>query len=173
MDKMFIDAIMQARVGMLKMATETKLTLITSVMCFLYAWQLTGCIHIIGHWLAASFFCIPAQITLPWQRFVPLWGWGWNLTQPHSVMICKYDKDALREASPTARTFIGFAGPYIQLIFIITMGTIILPCVSELCGGVVSFCLSMCVWQLLYFVWYAIHFHNDEDSDFHLFIAAV
>ena len=32
------------------------------------------------------------------------------------------------------------------------------------------FALIMCVWQLLYFVWYAIHFHEDDFSDFALFV---
>ena len=126
--------------------------------------------HILGHWVAAWLFNVPAQVVIPWQRFVPIWGWGWNLTQPHSLMMCKYDDTVLKKASPTARTLIGFAGSYTQLLFVITVGTIVFPNVAGLCGGATSFSLLMCIWQLIYFVWYAIHFHNDAHSDFILFV---
>jgi hypothetical protein len=179
---------------------------------FIYAWQLTGCVHIVGHWVAASILGIKSRVVVPWQRFVPLLGWGWNLyqvricvrdnhkehchaccarcrpiyvfggyrlmyvsvcmqkTQPHAVMMCHYDDAALKVAPPIVRVLIGFAGPYVQLVFVIIMGTLALPGVSALCGGTAMFALIMCVWQLLYFVWYAIHFHEDDFSDFALFI---
>ena len=138
----------------------------------MYAWQLAGCVHIAGHWLAASVLGVSAHIALPWQRFVPLWGWGWNLKQPHSAMLCNYDTVVLRQATPTTRTLIGFAGPYTQLLFVVVMGTCVFPDVAAQCGGAAVFALLMCIWQLVYFVWYAIHFHNDEHSDFCLFIAS-
>lgn len=148
---------------------EFDFSVVLCVVEFLYAWQMTGCVHIIGHYVTARSFRIPARVIIPWQRFVPVWGWYWNITQPHSAMMCQYDKYKLSTATPTKRTLIGFAGPYTQLLFIIAVGTLFLPCVSELCGGSVLFSLLMCIWQLLYFVWYAIHFHTDGDSDFRLF----
>ena len=141
------------------------------VVGFVYAWQLAGCVHIAGHWLAASLLGVPACVAIPWQRCVPLWGWGWNLTQPHSAMMCSYEDAMLRQASPTVRALIGFAGPYAQLIFVVVVGTCVFPGVASLCGGSATFALMMCIWQLAYFVWYAIHFHSDEHSDFRLFVA--
>ncbi len=46
----------------------------------------------------------------------------------------------------------------------------VLPEVAALAGGVAAFSCGMCTWQLLYFVWYAVHFHEDAHSDFALFI---
>ena len=137
---------------------------------FIYAWQLTGCVHVVGHALAANFLGIRSRVAIPWQRFVPLFGWSWNLYQPHAVMMCHYDDAALDVASPVVRVLIGFAGPYVQLIFVVGMGTLALPSVSALCGGAAPFAVVMFAWQLLYFVWYAMHFHQDPFSDFALFV---
>ena len=140
------------------------------VFFFIYSWQLAGCIHILGHFTVGFFLGIKSEIVIPWQRLIPLWGWNWNLTQPHTSMMCHYDIQAISTASPMKRVLIGFAGPYSQLLFIICMGTLAFPIISDLCGGFCIFSLLMCMWQFTYFVWYAIHFHEDEFSDFNLFI---
>ena len=124
-----------------------------------------------GHWVTARLFHIDARMIIPYQRFIPMYGWVWNLFQSHELMMCEYDHAALDKASPTVRVFTGFAGPYLQLIFIILIGTTVMPQIGALFGGWTVYALFMCVWQFLYFMWYAIHFHNDTFSDFALFVS--
>ena len=143
---------------------------LASFASFIYFWQLTGCIHILGHWIAARIFGINCRVIIPWQRFIPLYGWVWNLCQPHNKMMCEYQTEEIDAASPFVRVLIGFSGPYSQLCFIIFIGIIIIPEISEILGGKTLFALLMCVWQLIYFVWYAIYFHTDKFSDFTLFV---
>ena len=48
---------------------------------FVYGWQLAGAVHLCGHWAMAALQGVPAEVRLPWQRFMPLYGWAWNLFQ--------------------------------------------------------------------------------------------
>ena len=57
------------------------------IILFLYFWQLTGCVHIITHCVTANLLHISSNFNIPWLRFVPFFGWWWNLIQPHKIMI--------------------------------------------------------------------------------------
>jgi hypothetical protein len=140
-----------------------------TVVAFMYSWQMAGVVHLFGHKAAATVWGVKAEVIVPWQRFVPLLGWGWNLVQPHGVMMCHYDNAALSRASPACRVSVGFGGPYTQLIYMIVVGTVLLPEISVMVGGRAVYSLIMCIWQFLYFFFYAIHFHADPHSDFVLF----
>ena len=144
--------------------------ILLDITLFLYFWQLAGCVHIIAHCVTANLFNISSNFNIPWFRFIPFFGWWWNLIQPHKIMMCHYDNVALQEASPIVRTIIGFSGPYVQLIYVIAIGIYIFPKIAMLCGGNIKFALLMCIWQFIYFVWYAIFYHYDKYSDFQLFI---
>ena len=139
---------------------------------FAYLWQLAGVVHILGHWLVAVACGIRARAVIPWQRFVPGWGWGWNLGQPHAAMMCHYDDQSMAVAAPWKRVVVGFAGPYLQLAFVVAAGTFFVPSISSrlVTETRAEFALCTFAWQLLYFVWYAIHYHNDPHSDFALLV---
>jgi hypothetical protein len=143
--------------------------MVPTIFAFIYAWQMAGVVHLFGHKLTATAWGINAEVVVPWQRFVPLLGWGYNLIHTHGVMMCHYDDAALDKASPACRVSIGFGGPYTQLIYMIIVGTVLLPDISVMVGGRAAYALIMCTWQFLYFFWYAIHFHADPHSDFALF----
>jgi hypothetical protein len=137
------------------------------IIFFLYLWQLAGYIHIFGHYIFATIFNIKSKIIIPWQRFIPIYGWIWNLYKPHNKMMCKYLTN-LDNKSPITRVFIGLSGPYLQLIYIILIGKIFFPNLIVLIGGFTKYALIMCIWQLLYFIGYSIWFHDDKFSDFAL-----
>ena len=70
-------------------------SVVLELSLFIYGWQLAGAVHLIGHRLAAWFTGVGAVVHLPWQRFVPIWGWAWNLYQPHDAMYVKMDPSDL------------------------------------------------------------------------------
>ena len=107
---------------------------------------------------------------IPWQRFVPVWGWYWNLSQPHEAMYCNYDSTDLGAASTFTRVSIGFGGPYSQLVYMLLVGLII-PAPRRMLGSYERYVIMMMTWQLLYFYWYAQHFHDDCHSDFVHFVS--
>ena len=137
------------------------------IIIFLYLWQLAGCIHIIGHYITAKLFNIESNIIIPWQRFIPLYGWVWNLYKPHNKMMCNYKED-LTNKSAITRVFIGLSGSYFQLLYMIIIGKLLFKNIINYIGGFTIYVLIMCIWQLVYFIIYPIIYHNDKYSDFAL-----
>ncbi|KAK3279365.1 hypothetical protein CYMTET_12744 [Cymbomonas tetramitiformis] len=144
-------------------------TLVQSAL-FLYCWQQAGVFHLFGHYTAATILSVPATVTIPPQRFVPVWGSMYTLAQPHEAMYVKYDSNALERMLPWQRVTIGFLGPYTQVAYMILVG-LMFPKVMALLGGYKNYVICILTWQLLYFWGYAIFFWSDCNSDFVLFAA--
>ena len=144
---------------------------IMQLLLFLYLWQCASYVHVCSHLVAAILCGIPARVVLAWQKLVPMIGWIWDKYQPHEAFMCHYDSEAIERAPNWQRVAVGFAGPYVQLIYMLLVGLRV-PRVCSLVGGFKNYVIIMLAWTILYLPLYAIWFHEDPNSDFALFVKA-
>ena len=149
---------------------------IVPIVAWVYTYQLAGIVHLSGHALVARFYGVDSRVVWPWQRLVPIWGWYWNLTQPHDVMMVHVDLNTLHSLEPSAKIQYGYAGICIQLAYMLVIGGVLKPykVVNDLVPfnfGYSLYANGMFMWTLMYMYGYAIHFYDDPTADFALFSA--
>lgn len=140
------------------------------LLLFLYLWQCASYVHVCAHLAVATLCGIPARVTLAWQKAVPVVGWIWDKYQPHEAFMCHYDP-VIGRAPNWQRVAVGFAGPYVQLVYMLLVGLCV-PRVCSLAGGYKNYVIVMLAWTILYLPLYAVWFHEDPNSDFALFVKA-
>ena len=136
------------------------------VIAWVYCYQLAGIVHLTGHAMIAWCHGLEHRLVWPWQRLVPLWGWYWNLAQPHDVMMVHVDMDALHLLAPSAKVLYGYAGILIQLLYMLVVGGLLKPyLVFDKRLSFSMYCNAMFLWTLAYMYGYAIHFYDDPTGE--------
>lgn len=99
------------------------------------------------------------KLHLNWRKLVPLYGPLWDKFQPHDSFMCEYDPDDLRNVSDaSSRVFLGFAGMYVQMLFMSWVGTCLFPRLCTIIfGDQKTYLLFICAWNFVYMIMYAMY----------------
>lgn len=88
-------------------------------------------------------------------------------------MMCSLDFELLNSKEPQEKILYAYAGIVIQLIYMLTIGSLFQSSLGKVIWGSYSNYMNiMLIWTLVYIPFYAIHFYEDSTADFAMFTGA-